>query len=255
MPDILIADDNPLTLRFFMDAASVLGIESDGVEDGEAAVNLAQQKCYNLLILDWHMPKLDGIGVLKKLRASANGVNVITPAIATSAELTENQRNKLLSAGFSSTLLKPLSIAQLEVALRQFLPNLPESSASKMAVVCPPEVKSLQELPLLEDTQALLASAGDPAILQALRQLFAKELETLPLELKTFVDGSNTGALRDRLHRLSASAGFCGAKQLSSMIENVRPSLSDSAIPAWLENLLDCCQKTRSQILASSSSC
>lgn len=247
---ILIADDNPLSLRFFLEATAALDVESHGVSDGEAALHHAQQSVYDLLILDWHMPKLDGIGVLKKLRSPATILNANIPAIATSAELTREQSAELLSAGFSATLLKPLSIVEFESTLRQFLPQI-KSIASKAAPSTVAEEESYNNFSLLDDGQALSASGGDPAVMRALRQLFAKELEALPTELAALAVSSNPADLRDRLHRLSASAGFCGAQQLESTINTLRHIQLDGVIISRnLAKLLNCCEKTQHALRA-----
>ncbi|MCW5578643.1 MAG: response regulator, partial [Dokdonella sp.] len=57
-PRLLVADDNPLSLRFFADALDALGIDSVLAADGEQALARADGGAFDALILDLRMPGL-----------------------------------------------------------------------------------------------------------------------------------------------------------------------------------------------------
>ena len=217
MPRILIADDNPLSLRFLLEAMAQLGIEADGVEEGAAALGRATQQTYDLLLLDNRMPKLNGPDVLKHLRVAG----ITTPAIATSAEVTPALSADLLAAGFALVLEKPLSLATLENALRPYFVMTPTQPAS-------PDIGDIPAAditkfgPLLDDAAALPGVGGDETILHALRKLLIDELAAIPDEFARLSQNRDDEALRERLHRLQASAGFCGASALAAACTKLR---------------------------------
>ena len=84
----------------------------------------------------------------------------------------------------------------------------------------------------LDDEQARRAAGGDEAIVAALRGLFVGELEALPAEMEAFAARDDREALRDRLHRLDASAGFCGVPALVTASAHLRSLLDGAAWPA-----------------------
>jgi CheY-like chemotaxis protein len=223
MPRILIAEDNPLSLRFLLEAMAQLGIDADGVADGAAALTQANRQLYDLLLLDNRMPKISGPDVLKYLRASG----VHTPAIATSAEVTPALRADLLAAGFAQVLEKPLSLATLENALR---PYFARTSTQPM----PPDIGNVPTTditkfgPLLDDAAALPGVGGDKTILHALRQLLIDELAAIPGELARLGQSRDHEPWRERLHRLQASAGFCGACALAVACTKLRALIDAS---------------------------
>lgn len=217
MSRILIADDNPLSLRFLLEAMAQLGIEADGVEDGAAALGRTSQQIYDLLLLDNRMPKLSGPEVLQHLRAAG----ITTPAIATSAEVTLSLRVDLLAAGFAQVLEKPLSLTTLENALRPYfaiasMPPAPPNIGNM------PTADMTQFGRLLDDAAALPGVGGDKTILHALRKLLIDELAAIPDEFARLTQSRGDGALRERLHRLQASAGFCGASALAAACTKLR---------------------------------
>ncbi|GAP64746.1 two-component system response regulator protein [Mizugakiibacter sediminis] len=202
---LLLAEDDPVSRRFLADALHGLGCAVDAHGDGEAALRAARDTRYALLILDLGLPVRHGAALLAALRADPRAASRDTPAVATSAELDAARRRELLTLGFAAALAKPLTIDALRGMLRDML------SAHVAS-------------PLLDDEGAAAAS-GDADTVRALRRLFAGELAALAGEL----DGGTLAgaALRDRLHRMRAGAGFCGATALDEAAAALAAALRD----------------------------
>jgi CheY-like chemotaxis protein len=189
-PRVLVADDDPSSLLFLTEALRGLGLDVDGCGDGPTAIELARQQPFRLLVLDCRMPGAGAEQVLAALRADGyDGV-----AVATSAELDEATRQRLFERGFNDLLLKPCT---------------PSDLRRVVALVDP----ALAGDDLLDDAQAL-ASSGDEHVMRALRGLMRDELLQLDLEWEELAQDAIR--LRDRLHRLLASCGFCGTASLAT---------------------------------------
>ncbi|NCT66277.1 MAG: response regulator [Rhodanobacteraceae bacterium] len=214
MPCVLVADDNPLSLRFFAEALAACGCTYATAADGVEAVAHAQAGAFDLLLFDARMPRLDGAAALAHLRARP-GPSQHAPAVATTAAPDDAVHAALHAAGFAQVLLKPITIEALRAALAGHLPS----------------VALAADAGGLDDAQALRAAGGDAAIVAALRGLLAAELDALPGELAAFGAQHDTAALRDRLHRLDASAGFCGVPLLTQAAARLRAALEASAWP------------------------
>ena len=201
MPNILVADDNPVTLAFFADALAALGMSSELAGDGVETVARAMRTRFDLLLLDARMPGLDGAEALARIRA-APGPSCEAPALATTAEAGEDARLQLVEAGFVGVIAKPVTLDALRAALA---PHLSADGGYG-----------------LDDTRALAATGGDASILAALRGLLIVELDALPGEIGAMAKLNDVAGLRDRLHRLDASAGFCGAPALTDACTKLR---------------------------------
>lgn len=213
---LLLADDNPVTLEFLAAAVRRLGHDCRLASDGNSALALALAEYFDLLLLDLRMPGLDGRDVLQQLRASTGAGSRRSPAIATTAEPSPALARELVAAGFTAVLGKPLDLAALERALhdnRGYAVAAAEERADDYA-----------QASLLDDAAAE-RRLGSRDTVQALRRLFASELQALPQELDACVAAADAAALRERLHRLAASAGFCGAAQLEATIRTLRRDL------------------------------
>lgn len=227
-PRILVADDNPVSLLFFADALDALGFDSTLAPDGARALAEADAQAFDALLFDVHMPVYGGIDVLARVRAG-NGPSRDAVALATSAETNAEKVAALRAAGFADVLPKPIGIHALRSALARHIPRAGETADVT-----------------LDDAQALSAAGNDPAIVAALRGLFASELELLPAEIESLAGNNDVAGLRDRLHRLDASAGFCGAGSLQSAISRLRASLDGDIWPReGIDGLLATCARLR----------
>jgi len=216
--ELLIADDNTLSLRFLADAAVQLGHRCDKASDGLAALALARARRYDLLLLDVRMPGLDGPAVLQRLRADESAASRASAALATTAANASDLERTLRAQGFIGVLAKPVDLAGLQRALQ---------TGGTPGMVAEPAA-AYADLPLLDDAAAC-RSLGSSESVTALRQLFLGELDSLPQELDACLALQDLAGLRDRLHRLCASAGFCGAAQLEHACRRLRSRLVNAS--------------------------
>ncbi len=107
---VLLIEDE---LRLAENVASALregpGFAVDCAEDGVAGVLLAENRCYDLIILDLMLPKLDGMGVLRRIRAAKDE----TPVLILTARGEVTSTISLLNAGADDYLSKPFDLGEL----------------------------------------------------------------------------------------------------------------------------------------------
>ena len=108
---ILIADDAASARDLVRSILGRSGYEIFEAEDGEAALESATQLQPDLVILDLQMPKLDGCSVASRLRTMPSFEGI--PILALSAAISQTEHAKLIQAGFSRFLDKPISPARL----------------------------------------------------------------------------------------------------------------------------------------------
>jgi two-component system OmpR family response regulator len=238
MQRVLIADDDPVSLRFLAAAVSQLGGDAVAVADGVAALVAAKRQSFDLMLLDRRMPGLGGADLLLALRAAGN----ITPAIATSAEIDAAIAAQLDSAGFVDIIEKPATWATLERALGPYLC----ASAGPLADAAVSETAT----PLLDDGAALTAIGGDASALRALRSLLAQELSEVPSQAASVDPCTHPAFWRERLHRLRASCGFCGATAMADAAVRLDCALRDDPgnSQTVLHDFLHLCRTTLSAL-------
>ncbi len=107
---ILVVEDE---VRLAANIASALregpGFAVDCAEDGETGLMLAENHCYDLIILDLMLPRIDGLGVLKSIRSQRNQ----TPVLILTARGEVVSKIALLNAGADDYLSKPFDLGEL----------------------------------------------------------------------------------------------------------------------------------------------
>lgn len=109
LPSILVVDDDPDTCRNLADILGDLGYRVDTAPDGPAALELIRRHPYDVALLDFKMPGMNGLQLyqeIKKLRAG-------TVAIIVSAYTNQATRDEALGAGAWQVLAKPVDFPKL----------------------------------------------------------------------------------------------------------------------------------------------
>jgi two-component system KDP operon response regulator KdpE len=107
MARILIVDDDPQFRRTLRLALDSHGYQVDEAADGKAALDSVDASAPDLIMLDWHLPELDGIQTCGALR-----VHTDVPVIMVSANRS-NSKDVALAAGANDYLTKPFSLNDL----------------------------------------------------------------------------------------------------------------------------------------------
>ncbi len=110
-PHVLIVDDNETNRRLLAALLESFAMTSDAAGTGQQAVNMAAATAYDGVLLDLHMPGMDGIETAAALRLGPDGARL--PLIAVTAALESVGDRKLRQAGFDDVLPKPISPSQL----------------------------------------------------------------------------------------------------------------------------------------------
>jgi CheY-like chemotaxis protein len=191
---VLLVDDDPIVREVLGAQLRALGHAVAVAADVRAACDLAGTQEFEVLLIDQRLDGADGIDLLRRLRAIAGTQGA--RGIAISAELDSLRAAELRSAGFDATLPKPTDLAGLRAVLGSDDPHGP-----------------------LDDTAAL-AIWGSMETVRMLRAMLRDELPVYRDLIRAAADARNDAALREVLHRMRSSAGFCGALPLTTFIDD-----------------------------------
>lgn len=111
---ILLVEDDTRQLEPLHAALSAAGHIVDAVEDGDTAQWLITQKEYDLLILDWMLPKVSGIALCSQYRQAGK----TAPVLMLTAKDTTNDKVTGLDAGADDYLVKPVDVMELLARVR-----------------------------------------------------------------------------------------------------------------------------------------
>ena len=138
---VLLVEDE---IRLAENVAAALrdgpGFAVDLAEDGQIGLYLAKDRCYDLIILDLMLPKLDGLSLLKKARASGDR----TPVLILTAQGETRSIIDLLNAGADDYLSKPFDLGEL-IARTKALIRRGKGAAHPMLTAADLELNTLEQ--------------------------------------------------------------------------------------------------------------
>jgi PAS domain S-box-containing protein len=234
--NILVAEDNEFSARLMERLLARGAHRMRLATNGREALALAQEGGFDLLLLDIHMPRLDGFGVVEAIRQRERVAGGHLPVIALTARARREDRERCLAAGMDDFLTKPIAPAALFAAIDRLLrkeeggrrkAEKQDRSASDSSSLLPPSSPARSLL----DPGAVLRACGDDA--EGLRRMCRDFQTYAPARLAELGD-----ALRERdAPRLRQVAHkFCALLfAFSSVAGDVASDLEDLADEGRLE--------------------
>ena len=122
--NVLVVEDNLVNQRLVQKLLRNLGCNASVAGNGLVGLEMVTQAKppFDLVLMDLHMPELDGIGAISRIRRWEEGSGVMPTWIAVvTADARPEQRGKATAAGANDYLVKPVSLTELSACLRRFL--------------------------------------------------------------------------------------------------------------------------------------
>jgi two-component system sensor histidine kinase/response regulator len=213
---ILVAEDNEFNSQHFEQLLVRRGHRVRLASDGREALSISAAEAFDVLLLDVHMPELDGFQVANAIRQRERTAGGHLPIVALTARSRKEDREQCLAAGMDDFLAKPVQAIDLWAAIERNVAAPPSGERTKTGLL---------------DRQVILAACGgDAAILEKISQTFRARL---PNHLQVMQDALREGdapRLREAAHKL------CGmVSTFSSEAGGMASELEDRAAQGEME--------------------
>jgi two-component system, cell cycle response regulator DivK len=116
---ILLVEDNEKNRKLAHDVLVHQGYRVADAESAEQALRLVREEPPSLVLMDIHLPGMDGIAALRALRADPSTQTI--PVMAVTASAMTHDRAKIMAAGFDGYQSKPISVKPFLAAVRELL--------------------------------------------------------------------------------------------------------------------------------------
>lgn len=124
---VLLAEDNPINSMLGMELLAMAGILATPAMTGAQAVRLVAQQRFDLILMDVHMPEMDGLAATRQIRGMPQGRDL--PIIAMTASVLQDEKDACYAAGMNAHLAKPIDTLALFQTLLHWLPQAAEQPA------------------------------------------------------------------------------------------------------------------------------
>ncbi|MCR4956895.1 MAG: response regulator [Lachnospiraceae bacterium] len=120
---VLAVDDNRMNLAVINGMLKNTKIQLDCVNSGKECLEAVAKEHYDVILLDYMMPGMDGIATIRKMKELEDNKCKDTPIIAVTASAATGAKDYYLRFGFTDYISKPVGLATLYQILRQYLPE------------------------------------------------------------------------------------------------------------------------------------
>ena len=234
---ILLVEDNEVNRELAEEMLGNIGLLVDVAENGQQAIDRIRQNAYDLVLMDCHMPVMDGYTATEQIRNDLKLTQL--PIIAMTANALTRDREHCLAVGMNDHIPKPIDVAVLHATLSHWLG---QAVTPTMPAPLPTASSHDQAWPVTDiDTAAALARMGGKRSLYDRLLLRFQENQADAVDcLRADQARGDNAAMILRAHTLRGLAGNIGATGLARLAGELEESLKQNSAgnAAAIENLL-----------------
>ena len=214
---ILVVDDNKVNQQVALGMLERLGHSVELVGNGIECLKTIEKSAFDLILMDCHMPEMDGHEASKQIRSQEAPPERI-PIVAMTANVQKGEREKCIASGMDDYLSKPLKISTLQKMLDKWLSSKKQADANNKETSTNDkhqESKVINRNALVE----LHSQIGD--VLYVMVQAYLDDLPIYLSALDEAVESKNAKSFVDVVHTIRGSSANFGATRLVNVCQQL----------------------------------
>ena len=223
--DVLVAEDHPINRQYLAALLENLGHRAHFTTNGDEAVQAARERRFDIVLMDLHMPVLDGVAATRAIRSLPDAKAATVPFVALTADAFPETRERCLVAGMNDFLTKPVSPARLAASLRRlFGAGVCAGPADESA---PPPIARDGQVALIDDNAVAVVLQAIPR--ERLAQMVEDFLAQGPATVQRLRGAVRDGQpldLRVNAHAAKGAALNLGLAALAATVEALQEGAS-----------------------------
>ena len=224
-PHILVAEDNIVNQKVVVNMLEKLGCNVDLVPDGREALDKIESHPYEMVLMDCHMPEMNGYEAAEEIRRRNKAYSGI-PIIAVTANAMEGERERCIEAGMNDYIVKPIRMSDLVRVLDRWYVNLQdkivmkqdsqedtkgENSSIPLEKGGKGGIEKVFQCAVLDKDGALQRLGGDEELLNELVKLFSENIPQQIAKLGEAIKIADMELARQIAHSVKGAAANVGA--------------------------------------------
>jgi len=224
---ILVAEDNLINQKVIKGLLADTGIEISIADDGQECLDILEKdNDFLLVLMDAHMPRVDGFEATRAIRANPNYDNILV--VALSGDTAADDIKKMTDAGMSEHLEKPLRMEALYDIFYAY--SIPEESSEEEST----ELVNVYVTKELHGDKGLDICGGDEEFYHEILSEFVQTYENSTRELGKLLRSGQLEEADKLLLDLVGVTANIGAENLNKISHIIKASLSDTTEKSYL---------------------
>ncbi len=217
---LLVVEDNPMNQKLIIKILELWDCQFDIASNGIVAVQKTMEKKYDIILMDIHMPEMDGCETTTAIRVNTDNINQNSVIIALTAAALLDEKNRALAAGMNDFLTKPFSPKQLKMQLGKWLniklDNISSESCSEFSKnkVIEFNFNYLTEM-----------SGGDETFIREMIELFLQEIPVALSRMDEELESKNWDNIASIAHRIKTNYMMVGLMEQNKLALEIEKSI------------------------------
>jgi PAS domain S-box-containing protein len=224
--NILLVEDNLINQQVALGILQIQGYSVTVANNGKEALDAHAQGAFDLVLMDCHMPEMDGFEATMEIRRrEQSSIGKRVPIVALTANAMAQDREECLNAGMDDHLSKPFSMLTMQEMLARWIPQVPAAQAESSEVEArdPANGADVLDRQVLDQLSTLLTN-GKPELLARAINLYLVESPKLIQKMKQAAGANDAPEIVRSAHSLKSSSANVGAKMLSRYCGDIEAS-------------------------------
>jgi signal transduction histidine kinase/DNA-binding response OmpR family regulator len=233
----IIADDDEYNRKLIQHILEKWKLNFTIVQNGEEVLKAIEKKEYHLLLLDIHMPGMNGFEVAKRIRSSKNSKIRKLPIVALTATVEKEEQKKSSEVGINDLLSKPYTEAELYSKLTEIL-KIDKVRGKKNIKVLKPQLRTTEKEETMSEFDDLYSlSNNDKAFVEDMLQMFVVNTKKDLINIKSAFTKKNWKELAELAHKIKAPCKHLDAKELSVLLKQLELTAREGTNEALITEL------------------
>ena len=224
--NILLVEDNLINQQVALGILQIQGYSVTVVSDGREALEAHAQGDFDLILMDCHMPEMDGYEATREIRRRerlSSGKRI--PIVALTANAMARDREECLNAGMDDHLSKPFNMLVLQEMLARWLAptESKQTEAAELAAQATAKAAEVLDRQMLDQLSKVVTN-GKPELLSRVIKLYLVESPKLIQQLQQAGMEDNAPQIASCAHALKSCSANVGATLLSRYCTDIEAS-------------------------------
>src|SRR6185369_5650514 len=243
---ILLVEDNEINQQVARELLEDAGLVVEVADNGQVALELAQEAGFDLVFMDMQMPVMDGVTATREMRKLERLANL--PIVAMTANAMEQDRRRCMDAGMNDFLIKPIDPYDMQSILLRWIRPRRAAAATVTAAILPMGAVSASavsegELPEgiegLDTTLGLGRMMGKKSLYLAMLRRYLAGQRSVALEMRQALAAGDRSTAERLAHTTKAVSGTIGATRVQDLAATLEAAIRGNRGESVIEQLLD----------------
>jgi CheY-like chemotaxis protein/HPt (histidine-containing phosphotransfer) domain-containing protein len=183
-----------------------IGCDHKIANNGLEALEILAREKFDLILMDCHMPKMDGYEAATAIRSGKNVLQPDIPIIAATANVVKGEKEKCLAVGMNDYISKPMALDDLQTKIAKWLSKDRTANEETPSLINPAALQKLNEL-----------NGEDEDLYQEIVKIFVDTFPKDLVEMRDMLNKSEYLDLSERAHRVKSTCNHLGITTMTEI--------------------------------------